>query len=234
MTNVTFLVHSRLDLTKQTFTSLENSTPYQDVKVVVYGDAPKLEVADYCRDWCRTKGAGWFMDVRPIGTGAARNKVIKLAETIGRGDYLYLSDSDVFFQPHWLRDLIDCYESAWSNGCRVIGGVGHPYHQHGASLGIHSANVYYGVREVLAQPLQSMLMRWEVWDEFGPFKETPPGRVCMGEDVDFSQAITKAGYKLGVVSPALLVNCGITNSFGEKIPGWEMVQKECPAGVICK
>jgi len=34
------------------------------------------------------------------------------------------------------------------------------------------------------------------------------------------------------VSPALVVNCGITNSFGEHIPGWEMVKAQAPAGVI--
>jgi len=79
-----------------------------------------------------------------------------------------------------------------------------------------------------------MLMRWEVWDKYGPFCETPVGKVCQGEDVDFTNKIRADGYKIGVVDPPLVVNTGITNSFGEKIPGYELVQAQCPPGVICE
>ncbi len=150
----------------------------------------------------------------------------------GRQDYLYLSDNDVYLKPNWLEHLIACYENAWKRGYKVIGAYNHPYHQMGSLIG--NPHDKYVVREVMALALQSMIMKWEVWDEFGPFKETPAGAVCMGEDVDFGNAIRAAGYKLGVVSPALLVNTGITNSFGQKIPGYELVQKECPEGVICE
>ena len=54
----------------------------------------------------------------------------------------------------------------------------------------------------------------------------------MGEDVEFAWRIAKDNGKLGVVKPAVIVNTGITNSFGEKIPGWEMVEQEAPPGVL--
>jgi len=169
----------------------------------------------------------------PTGTGYLRNKVIERSEvTFGRGDYLYLSDNDVYFKPGWLETLIKCYEYVFDCGFAVLGAYNHPYHRPIASFQVGNSNLF--VKEVQALALQSMLMRWEIWDKYGPFRETPPGRVCMGEDVDFSQKITADGFKLGVVSPALLVNTGITNSCGEKIPGWEMVKAECPEGVICE
>jgi GT2 family glycosyltransferase len=166
------------------------------------------------------------------GTGAARNQVIRESELRhGRGDYLYLSDNDVYFYPTWLPILIKCYEKAYDFGYRAIGAYNHPYHQPGASVPVYGA---YEVREVNALALQSMLMSWETWDKYGPFCQTPPGKVCQSEDVDFTNKLKADGYKLGVVSPALVVNTGITNSFGQKIPGYELVKQQCPPGVICE
>jgi GT2 family glycosyltransferase len=173
----------------------------------------------------------------PAGTGAARNDVIATSEAaFGRGDYLYLSDNDVFFYPAAFEKLVPVYEAVWKEGFKVLAAYNHPYH-----IPIATRPIHYGlnapscyVNQVQAVALQSMLMKWEVWDQYGPFNETPIGRVCMGEDVDFCHKILKDGGKLGVISPALVVNTGITNSFREKIPGWEMVQKECPPGVLCE
>lgn len=205
MTNVTLLTRGRKRLTKQALESLEGT---KDCVVTTYDDTEVNK-----------------------GTASARNYVIELAEQAGRGTYLYLSDNDVYFHRGWLPTLIACYDMAWKKGCRVIGGVNHPFHLHGERI-----VRYFGVdvMEVEALALQSMLMRWEVWDEFGPFDPTPAGRVCMGEDVMFGDRVRAKGWKLGVVNPAVVVNTGVTNSFGEKIPGYELVLKECPKGVICE
>jgi len=160
----------------------------------------------------------------PMGTGQLRNLVVRYAEEFGRGDYLYLSDNDVYFTPGWLKKLISAYESAWPYGFRVMGGYNHPYNQP-----VERFMNGYSVNHLASQ---SMLMRWEVWDEFGPFIETPVDKVCQSEDVVFSNKIREAGYKVGVVDPWLVVNTGITNSFGEHIPGWELVKSQAPAGVI--
>jgi len=166
-----------------------------------------------------------------LGTGGARNDVVKSSQmAFGRGDYLYLSDNDVYFTPGWLEKLTTCYEEAWSLGYRVIGAYNHPFHQPVMRHYSHHGQVH----EVNALASQSMLMRWKVWDEFGPFVETPIDKVCQSEDVAFSNKIREAGYKVGVVSPWLVVNTGITNSFGEKIPGWKIVKSQCPRGVICE
>lgn len=237
MVNVTFLAHNRPRLTKQALSSL-GSDP-QICAIIRGDDLDDLETQTVIEDWRRGGGferASYTVSI-PTGTGAARNDVIATSERVfKRGDYLYLSDNDVFFYPAAFEKLVPVYEAVWKEGFKVLAAYNHPYH-----IPIASVPIHYGlnapscrVNQVQAVALQSMLMKWEVWDQYGPFTETPIGRVCMGEDVDFCHKILKDGGKLGVISPALVVNTGITNSFGEKIPGWEMVQKECPPGVLCE
>jgi GT2 family glycosyltransferase len=232
MTNVTILVHNRPRLTKQALNSLI-ATP--DCNITVLDDRSDEETQEIVNGYTAISYA--VRNEQPMGTGALRNMVIKASEShYGRGEYLYLSDNDVKAHAGWLDTLATCYEVAWQYGYKVIGAYNHPYHQHGDRLNVFAPqghnNSYSHVHEVKALALQSMLMRWEIWDLYGPFVETPPGRVCMGEDVEFGWKISKDGGKLGVVDPPLLVNTGITNSFGEKIPGWELVKAQAPAGVL--
>jgi GT2 family glycosyltransferase len=135
-----------------------------------------------------------------------------------------------------LKVLVAAYDSAKLQGYAILGAYNHPFN------GVISGEYRNILRNmpvegftaypVYAVASQSMLMSWDVWDEFGPFCDTPAGKVCQSEDVDFCNRIRAAGYKVGVISPALLVNTGITNSFGEKIVGWEMVKAEAPEGVL--
>ena len=227
------LVKDRPRLTKQ---ALDSIGAFNGMTVTILDDQSGDETQSILNQWTRSCGGRFVAtSIENAGTGINRNAVIETSETLfGRGDYLYLSDNDVAFKPGWLNTLIFCYEKAWESGFRVLGAYNHPYHQPISSLRVMGNDMFtiYEVKEVLALALQSMIMKWEVWDKYGPFNRTTPGRVCDGEDVEFGNKIRADGGKLGVVSPALLVNCGITNSFGQKIPGWELVQKEAPAGVI--
>lgn len=233
MTNFTVLVCNRAKLTKQMLKSLEGTA---DVTLTIAEDptcdGETRDILDWAKNGCPNRVQIVNFDMQ-LGTASLRNHVIQASEKrFGRGSYLYLSDNDVKFNhAAWLNDLIYCYEFAWQHGFKVLGAYNHPYHQHGNRVMV---NEKYSVCEVQALALQSMLMRWEVWDQYGPFPETPVGRVCMGEDVEFGWRITKDDGKLGVVDPPLLVNTGITNSFGEKIPGWELVKAQCPEGVYCE
>jgi len=224
MVNVTMLVHNRPRLTEQALRTLGHHN-----EMLVLDDTSDEETKRVIQSFP--------VDVYSIGesrgTGYARNLVIHQSERIhGRGDYLYLSDNDVAaVRPDWLTILIACYEIAWESGFRVIGGYNHPFHHPVASVPTHR---HYRVHEVQALALQSMLMKWSVWDEYGPFDETPPGMVCQGEDVAFGNKIKAGGGRLGVVSPPLLVNTGITNSFGQAIPGAEIVRAQIPVGVYAE
>jgi len=230
MTNFTMLVHNRPRLTQQALRSLGDCS---EMTVTVLGhncDPETQYVVTESLQHLDTDSSVCFL-WEQSGTGAARNRVIGDAEHYhGRGEFLYLSDNDVYFlRPDWLKILIANYEIGWKHGFCVLGAYNHPYHQHGARF---SGAEGYEIAEVSALALQSMLMKWEVWDRYGPFKRTTPGMVCDNEDVEFAWRIAANGFRLGVIDPPLLVNCGITNSFGGKIPGWEIVQAQAPEGVI--
>ena len=127
------------------------------------------------------------------------------------------------------------YDESRRYGFRVLAAYNHPFNgpiQGQQWFPPRQEEGCFQVYPVYAVATQSMLMDWETWDKFGPFCDTPAGKVCQSEDVDFSNRIRAAGYKVGVISPPLLVNTGITNSFGEHIPGWELVLGQAPPGVI--
>lgn len=226
--NFTLLARNRPNLTRQALASLGDD---KNIFKTVFDDRSAAETQILLEQWQKWGRGNLVRNERPMGTGMARNAVIRTSEELdGRKDYLYLSDNDVFFKPNWFKQLVVFYEVAWKHGFKVLGAYNHPFHQAVSSLDVPFFNVK--IQEIQALALQSVLMRWEVWDQYGPFCETPVDRVCQSEDVDFARKIVADGGKLGVVSPALIVNTGITNSFGEKIPGWELVKQQAPAGVI--
>lgn len=203
------------------------------ITVLIIDDRSNQETRDYLASLPESSSFEVVRNEKEIGTGPLRNLAIEASEEcFGRGEYLYLSDNDTVFLKGWLRTLVHCYEDVWSRGFRLLGGCNHPFHQPLADRQFITNDPLHIVNRVQALALQSQLMHWEVWDAFGPFVQTPVDRVCQSEDVAFANKLTEAGFKLGVVSPALIVNTGVTNSFGQKIPGWEAVLQQAPPGVI--
>jgi len=228
------LVHNRPRLTQQALDSLVASGAMKDINVTIYDDASDNETAEILEHWCMDYSAYLVRVAKSSGTAIARNSVIAESEAeYGRGDYLYLSDNDVFFTPKWLQRLVQCYKQAEVWNGKVLGAYNHPYPQHEPDyLVVPDNGCTMMVKQIQALALQSMLMEWSTWDKYGPFPKTPVGKVCQGEDVEFGWKIAADKGKLCVVHPPLIVNTGITNSFGEHIPGWELVQKQAPLGVI--
>lgn len=228
MINLTMLVRNRPRLTGQALNSLAATV---DLAV------NPLTILDDRSDEPLHGGLGLFWGALrnelPLGTGNLRNLVIKESEhRHGRGRYLYLSDNDVCFQPNWLATLVACYEIV-QDEFAVLGAVNHPFHQPIATTSpLDPAG--HVVDEVQALATQSWLLSWETWDRFGPFVSTPVDRVCQSEDVEFTVRVRAAGLRVGVVSPALVVATGITNTFGEPIPGADAVRALVPEGIVCE
>lgn len=228
-TNVTVVLRNRYRLTCQTLESLADSNNKELMRVTILDDRSDSPTRDFVKSWCDRFGADYIRNDIPMGTASLRNVVIQEASKY-REQHLALCDNDLFFMPGWL-DVIVAALAAVSPSFLSIGGVGHPFH---IPIETYPVDGTHCIKEVLALPLQSWFLKWETMNWLGPFRNTPVDAVCQGEDVDMGNKIREAGFKLGVVSPALMVNCGITNSFGEKIPGYEMVKAECPEGIICE
>lgn len=230
MTNITMLAATRPRLLKQ---ALESMGDLSGATITIKDARDNYDIV---MNWLRGTPSTYisYTDTKtPLGTGPARNQAVRdSVKTFGRGTHLYLSDDDVYFlQPDWLQVLTEAYaEASDVHGFAVLAAYNHPFNRPCAPP--IRLQRRWNVNEVYAVATQSMLMSWEVWDRFGPFCDTSAGMVCQSEDVDFCNRIRAAGLKVGVISPPLLVNTGITNSFGQKIPGWELVKSQAPAGVI--
>jgi GT2 family glycosyltransferase len=234
MVNFSMQIRDRFNLTRQALMSLATSG-MDNMTVTVLDDRSEEKTRGYVEMWCRQFNAYYIRNDEPLGTGQLRNMVMEESRKhFGQGAYVAPHDNDVFFKPHWLSDLIDCYEEVWIRGFRLIAGYGHPFHQPiGYQQFIHN-HPELRVYEVQAIATQSMMMRWDVWDKYGPFCDTPVDKTCQSEDVDFTNKIRNDGFKLGVVRPSLIHATALKNTFGEPGPGWEYVKKECPSGVICE
>src|SRR5438552_13173853 len=97
MTNVTLLARNRFVLTKQALDSLRGT---ENMTLTILDDRSDSPT----RDLLETYGA--LRNLKPIGTGQARNIVIAASEQYhGRGEHIYISDNDVYFSRGWLRVL---------------------------------------------------------------------------------------------------------------------------------
>lgn len=239
MTNICVLTYNRPKLTEQCLRTLASTTKCPDERITIVDDCstdrwvPEELLSQYADSILKM----WpILNEENLGTGLSRNKSIRESESRwGRGDYLYLSDSDVFFLPKWLPTLIECYE--WARATHnvvALGAYAHPFLKPRQSWPFFSDVLgrTLQIGELDALPTQSWLWRWEDWDKYGPFCATPAGKVCQSEDVDMSNRIKADGGKVAAIYPGLVVNCGVTNSFAERIPGYDEVMREyLPKGV---
>lgn len=242
MTNVTMLAHNRPLLTAQAIKSLRANTSAKDYRLTVLYDRcmddagmqETMELLDTSERWINDK---------PLGTGGLRNIVINCADVADylpcirpSPQYIYISDNDVCFLPEWLDTLIEAYDWARAtHGVIALGAYNHPYNGPFNLWPFFSNTLNRVIRigEVHALSTQSWLWRGEDWDRFGPFIETPVGAVCQGDDVNMGERIKAAGGKLAALYPPMIANCGVTNSFGERIPGYDEVMREfLPKGAI--
>lgn len=232
--NFTMQVRDRHRLTVQALTSLAAASLDQEMSVTVLDDRSNPTTASWVRQWCNLYGAHYVRNEEPLGTGQLRNMVMEESRKFwGQGEYVAPHDNDVFFRPRWMEKLIECYEESWQYGFRLMGAYGHPYHhpiegEQWVKVGTLK------VKPVQALATQSMFMAWNVWDQYGPFCDTPTDKTCQSEDVDFTNKLRKDGFRLGVVTPHLINATALKNTFGEPGPGWEYVKAECPEGVICE
>lgn len=229
MLNVTMMVRDRPRLTQQAIESLIRNTDVEfNCTIVDDGSGPETEaMLKYFAQ--RKNFAVLRVENGPHITGLCRNLVIWYAEKRwGRGDWLVLSDNDVFFAPNWAfrvsHALYVSERHKW--GFQLAGGQNHPYHHPTGTNWIHADTKQecYELREYSALAGTSWLMRWETWDRYGPLEANAPG-IRQSEDHAFCQRIRNDGGKVGAVWPHAVIDCSVTDTYGKPVIGIEAKQK---------
>lgn len=215
--NIVMLVKDRPRLTLQALTSLVKNTDV-DYNVTIIDDGSAYETRDMLGLFGKLGSVAVLRNETSKGiTGQVRNLGVYWAERYwGRGDYLYLSDNDVYFRPNWASKMIAVYDGQLNAGLEVLGGVRHPYHQ---PLHLHEG----GWAETDAVAGYSQLMNWAVWVDNGPLDAHAPG-VCQSEDHQFCQRILTGGGKVGYMIDPVIIDCGLTNTDGKPATGYEVKQ----------
>ncbi len=214
-------VFNRLRLVKQTLESLYRVTPRELYRLIVVDNGS-------------TDGAWEYLQTIPFidklikeeerGPGPAKNRGVKESE----GEYLYISDSDMYFLVGWLETL----QKAYQPEIGVLGALGHPWWPAvgkkwvGGEPGIRA-----GIEVEFAeqQPGYSWFMRREIWDKFGPLVA---GKVYGEEDTEFCNRVKAGGYLVGHTKNELILHCGIKRADGSITYGAEDQIKNYPEGVI--
>ena len=225
MINVVMLAHNRPRLTEQAIQSFlrHTSTAF---RLLIVDDYSAAETADMLDEYAESHPQTIRVvhsRIAKLGPGLARNIGIKKSEQWGRGDALYLCDNDCYFTSAWDAALLFSFKLAQRHNFMAVGGYCHPFQQRGKEFG--------PVREIEALGLLSWLMDWSTWDALGQFD--PAVKVNGSEDWNYSQRIRKAGGRVGVLEPAVVINCGVTSSDGKPCPGAAtLYSQEIPLGVL--
>jgi len=223
ITNIVMLTKDRWELTIQSLTTLYRNTNEADFNITIIDDGSN-EISQAALhgflDAKKSNVAMLRIENSQGVTGRARNLGVYWSEkTFGRGEYLYLSDNDVYFLPKWLNELTSFFYFFPESNFRLVGGWNHPFlnpHTEVRGCGVYSHDAIAGA---------SQLMRWETWDKYGPLVANAPG-TCQGEDWLFCQKIIEDGGKVGSIYPRVVLNCGITNSEGKPAQGPDVMLAE--------
>ena len=219
--NIVMLVKDRPKLTEQSIQTLYRNTSKELYNLTLVDDESYKEYGQiYAASGSNT--VVLRIDNSKGITGQARNLGVYWAEKYwGRGDWLYLSDNDVYFTPGWLERLVKTFEAYDEDGFKLFGGWNHPFLQPTYC----GKNINFNIASHDAITGASQLMRWSTWDKYGPLDSHAIG-VSMGEDWKFCQDIIKDGGRVGSIYPRVVFNCGITNSFGQPAAGQDLMMKE--------
>lgn len=248
MTNIVMLCHNRLRLLEQALRTLAQNTPAEEVTVTLVDDCSSdfrvrrlLEVYAARQRWtCIRIEKSEHVLARAKNTGVYWSE-----QTFGRGDWLYLSDSDVAFLPGWLGMLIQTAEASEPRGYKLWGGQIHPYHlpvhepkyEPDGSQVFHvdfgkpgDGNARWTEHQVLDGP--SWLMRWSTWDLVGPLDPYCAPGTCQGEDGGWCDRLRASGGRIGVVHPHVIAHTGLTNTSGADAPGRAEREAQMIPGIL--
>jgi len=217
-TNIILPIKNRAALAEQTLQSLYQNTPREDFDLRVYLDGPDPETKAMVIGLQKEYGFVLHENNESQGPGWCRNIFCKLLTNCPtKGDFLYHSDSDVYFKAGWLDALIKAYKAFPQ--VKLFGAGCHPYLE--TNLVLEKDGLTVHTKDAI--PGFTAFMSWETWEQYGPYIEH---KGIMGsEDWVFCQKIIKDGHYVASIVPELVVHCGKTNSDGNPATGSERMEQ---------
>ena len=100
--------------------SIKENTTDVNYAIQVVDNHKNTELLDtlvkpYCEKW----GIPLHLDTEITGYGDALNTGVGVSEEDSK--YVLYMDSDTLVEKGWLREMIDCYERHYDEGCRMVG-----------------------------------------------------------------------------------------------------------------
>ncbi len=211
----------RINLFKQTLQSLiRHTSPLLVSKVVFVDDGSDIVWQDRIFKFLENEKAPFEIEFIPFtvrrGVGGSKNYSIESLKD-NRSKYLYIFDNDVYFTKGWLTTLINSYE-AHRDTFKVLAGGVHPFLQPRQSESLTDVTSHDALSG------WSWLMDYEVWDKYGKLADNALG-TGQSEDWEYCQRIRNDGFLVGCVQPQVVAHCGLTNTEGMPIVGFEESKK---------
>ena len=214
------LAKDRLGLTMQALSTLYEHTDPETFNLTIVDDESRAVSEGYLALMAAKSNCTVLRNVKSKKiTGQVRNLAVYWAERYwGRGDFLYLSDNDVYFTKDWLVKLAGLFRQAEKSGFKLLGACNHPFLGSTGCEPVVAGNEGFILHAHDAVAGVSQLMRWFTWDKYGPLDAHAVG-VGQSEDWAFCQKIVQDGFKVGSIAPFLVWDCAATNSYGEPATG---------------
>jgi len=191
--------------------SLVNRLVWVDDCSTMFEEVEELIQKEFMQILLGLEHVTMFKSDKRLGVGGAKNKGVEIHEKMGRGDFLYFMDADVYFTEGWLDKMLGYYKQ-WGDIYRILGGGIHPYLQPRAGEGLLQITSHDAVSG------WSWLLNYETWDMYGKLADNALG-TGQSEDWEYCQRIRNAGFKVGCVRPQVVAHCGMTNTEGKDIGG---------------
>lgn len=207
--------HDRYTLLKQTIESLRKNSDFE-LQIIV------SDASDDKRIWayCEAQTDLTYYHFRATGkiygppVGQAKMKGADLAEP---SDYIYFTDDDIYFLPHWDSVIIEALEK-YEDLC-IVGGRN--VHSAGESRPLSNG---YQVGITGQQTGYSMMWRRPEWDKWGYFPN-------YNEDSWISfETKSHLNKKIGTIDEPVVLHCGYwrnidqNNDAGSKTVDWQDIE----------
>lgn len=200
----------------QTVETLKATVPFRLCNRLVYVDDCSKLALPY--GFPSTKFNSIFeRNKTQLGVGGSKNRGVEIHTELNRGDLLYLLDGDVFFTDGWLEKMLETYEKH-KERFKIIGGGIHPFLQPRVGEGDADITSHDAISG------WSWLLSYDTWDKYGTLAANALG-TGKSEDWEYCQRIRNDGFLVGCMKPQVIAHCGLTNSEGNPIVGYDVSEQ---------